>query len=154
MPEPGIAAKKPLRGRMTKPDPEITWLAHYDDGSTLPQYAPDGTVNKYADVNRNRLLAFDAWQADKLLVRVDLRDDSSPDIGRRRLIWRIRHQLGTNGTHVKVYLIGWQRTVKGRNVQAINYLLADGPVMLGGQFNEADFTNPIVPFAWETDLLA
>lgn len=117
---------------------ELTWRAQYDDGRQLSQLAPDGTRHKYQDIERERLVCFDLWRGERLLVRVDMRDDSGDGMGPKRLIWRIRTELTSRGATNRVHMAGWQRTVKGRNVQAIAYVFEDGAVVLGGQFQEND----------------
>lgn len=133
---------------MTNPE-GITWLAHYDDGDQLAQ--ANGTT--YADIDRDRLQAFDLWRAGRLLVRVDMRNDGGPDHGPKRLIWRVRNQVDTGGHSLRLHLAGWQRTVNGRNVQAICYVFEDGAVLLGGQFDESvPFMSAVQPMACEADL--
>ena len=127
---------------------DLTWVAHYDDGSTLSQK----DSHTYADINRIALQAFDLMNGSDLVVRVDLRDDAKEDLEPRRLIWRIRHTQSTNGDHQKYHLIGWQRKVNGQNVQAICYVFEDGKILLGGQFREDDFTHAVTPFGCEGDL--
>lgn len=114
----------------------IYWIAHYIDGSNLRQYN-NGVTNSYQDIERHRLVAFDLWRDEQLLVRVDLRDnDNSSEIEARRLIYRKRHQMTDKGHHLTFYMVGWQRKVNGRNVQAINYVFEDGGILLGGQFTD------------------
>ena len=134
--------------------PDLTWLAHYEDGTTLAQGQDRwGRPASYADIDRSRLVAFDLWQGERLVVQVDLRDDSNGEVGRRRLIWRIRHQLDSAGNQAKIHLVGWQRTAGGRNIQAICYVFEDGVVMLGGQWNEGrGFMYQVVYHDFEQDL--
>jgi len=128
---------------------ELTWLAHYEDGSNLAQ----ANGNTYKDIDRTRLAIFDLWQGDRLVVRVDLTDDVTDGIGPRRLIWRTRHFLDSAGGRVKVHLCGWQRRVAGKNVQAICYVTEDGTVLLGGQFgHNLPFGYAPVKLECETDL--
>ena len=127
----------------------IYWQAIYSDSSILDQHKGA----KYQDIDRSRLAAFDLWlHPDKgpgieprLLIRVDLRDDTIEGVGPRRLIWRQRHTLSSKGEEFSFHLVGWQRTVRppqteigGRNIQAIAYVFEDGAVFLGGQFDERD----------------
>jgi hypothetical protein len=128
---------------------DITWQAHYTDGSTLPQ----GNGATYTDIERDKLQAFDLWRGEQLLVRVDLRPDSNGEVGQRRLIWRMRRRLDTGGGQMTIHMVGWQRTVNGRNVQAICYVFEDGVVLLGGQFTGKDFMDEITVREWEKDLL-
>jgi len=45
--------------------------------------------------------------------------------------------------HSQMILVGWQKTVKGENIQAINYVYSDGRMELGGDFkNDADHSQP------------
>lgn len=117
---------------------EITWQAVYSDDTVLSQVGDDGSRHTYGDIDRARLVAFDLWRDGALLVRVDMRGDSNGEVGEKRLIWRMRNWLRGDGGHDRVHLVGWQRTVKGRNVQAICYVFDNGAVVLGGQFNERD----------------
>ena len=132
----------------------IVWRVHYIDGTSLNQFDVDGKEHSYTEIDRPRLQAFDLWWQGRLLVRVDLRDDTkgNPDIGRRRLIWRIRHIARSNGEHIRIHLAGWQRNIKGVNVQAIAYAFEDGWLVLGGQFTDTDFMDTAYPLPWETDL--
>ena len=128
----------------------IYWIAHYQDGTSLNQ--SEGA--SYGDINRPNLQAFDLWRAGQLLIRIDLRDDTDNEIGPRRLIWRIRHKQTATGQHEAIHMVGWQRQVNGRNIQAIGYVFEDGPILLGGQFVEQDFMGAIVPLTFESDLLS
>lgn len=128
----------------------LSWVAHYSDNTVLAQ--ADGA--SYSQINRHKLVAFDLVSEGHLLVRVDLRpNDVSEGVEARRLIWRIRHLANTNGNGSQIHLIGWQRRVNGRNVQAINYVFEDGVVLLGGQFTNQDFMDEIVPLECEMDLI-
>ena len=128
----------------------IYWQAIHSDGSILDQHKGA----KYQDIDRSRLTAFDLWLhpnegagiEPRLLIRVDLRDDTIEGVGPRRLIWRQRHTLSSSGEEFSFHLVGWQRTVKppqngtigGRNIQTIAYVFENGAVFLGGQFDERD----------------
>lgn len=125
------------------------WIAHYDDGRALKQ-SPEYT---YKDIDRAHLITFDLWQDERLIIRIDLRQDSQDkDIGQRRLIWRMRNIQRTDGTHAVIHLAGWQRTIAGHNVQAITYVFDDGTIVLGGQFTGTEFMDKIVPLDFEDDL--
>ena len=127
--------------------PEFSWIAHYNDGS---QFAG----GKFEGIDRGRLIAFDLLLDGSLHTRVDLRPiDIDNDIGARRLIYRRRVTQRTDGSEPLFwYMIGWQRKVGGRNIQAINYVFPDGSTMLGGQFVDGDFQSAIDPLPWENDL--
>lgn len=119
---------------------DIHWIAHYDDGTTLDQRekGSNGKGPTYPDIDRDRLTAFGLYTGDRVLVLVDFRDDSDGNlqIGPKRLIWRRRGQIRSGDEHANyVHLVGWQRTINDRNVQAICYVREDdGVVVLGGQW--------------------
>ncbi len=130
----------------------FNWVAHYADGSILRQ--SEGAV--YGDVERERLVAFDLWQGERLVVRVDLRDvDVDGEVEGRRLIWRIRHRKTMKGEDLTVNMIGWQRNVRGRNVQSICYVFEDASILMGGQFvaGGAIPMHEIAPLECEADLI-
>lgn len=89
----------------------IQWVAHYGD-ETFFQYNEDGSENKYADIDRERLTAFSLCRDQNILVRIHM------DKG-KRLIYRKRTELRPNGEKTVCYLAGWQRTIGGENVQSI-----------------------------------
>jgi hypothetical protein len=88
-----------------------TWLAHYGDES-LAQYNEDGTENKYADIDRNRLTAFSLVRDGNIIARIHL----SPD---KRLVYRRRVEKRPGLEDVRLSLAGWQKTVNGENIQSI-----------------------------------
>ncbi len=127
---------------------EIVWRAHYSDGTDLWQDENHG----YHDIDRDRLVAFDLWQENRLLVRVDMTGgDEHKGVGPKRLIWRKRH-THDGSTDQVMHMAGWQRKVKGVNVQSICYVFEDGVVLLGGQWNENEFSYPIAVLECESDL--
>lgn len=117
----------------------LYWQATHSTGLILNQF--QGA--KYGDIDRSTLEFFDLWiYPDRgpgidphLLVRVDLRADSLPQ---RRLIWRKRTERDMSGNELVYHLVGWQRTVEGRNVQAICYVFNESTVVLGGEWQEHD----------------
>lgn len=130
------------------------WVAHYNDGRALYQEKPDGSKHTYADIERDKLVAFDLWVGDRLIVRVDLRPDRLGD-SPKRLIWRMRHLMNDKGRDDVIHLVGWQRTVGGENVQAICYVFEDGAVLLSGEWGgEGGYMHPITLLECEKDLVA
>lgn len=130
----------------------IFWQANYKNGTSLRQNGRDVT---YADIDREQLLSFDLWDEDRLVIRVDLSEDANGDIGPRRLIWRIRNQVNSKGGHSKLHMVGWQRKVRGRNVQSICYVSEDGPIILAGQWQENQpMMHAVKPLPCEPDLEA
>ncbi len=109
---------------------KIIWRAVYEDGSGISQIENDGSTNKYQDIDRTKLKFFELWKENKLLFRLHLEEG-------RRLIYRRRVTINMNA-RVKwvVYLIGWQQTIQGRNVQDIAYIFEDGHVELAGKWKD------------------
>ncbi|MCH7561883.1 MAG: hypothetical protein IIC67_11070 [Thaumarchaeota archaeon] len=120
---------------------ELIWKAIYSDGKSLNQYNEDKSVNKYTDIDRNILKFFELYDKDKLILRVHLGDS-------KRLIYRRRVSLRMEGTITEViYLVGWQKTIKGKNIQSINYIFEDGHIELKGAWDEKS------PFAYSPNLI-
>ncbi len=138
----------------------IYWKAVYNDGKELSQYEEDGKENKYPDIDRSKLSAFEIRKAgiiqpkavpDQLLFKMYLEPG-------RRLIYRRRvlekYKFGGGARDIKakpigrsiIYLVGWQATIGGRSVQDIAYVFEDGHVELSGIWREAPYNaigNPI-----------
>lgn len=120
---------------------ELTWKAIYSDGKSLNQYNEDGSVNKYTDINRNILEFFELYRENKLILRVHLGDE-------KRLVFRRRVTIGMSGNiKIVVYLVGWQKKVRGENVQSISYIFEDGHIEMAGAWNEKS------PFAYAPNLI-
>lgn len=88
------------------------WNAVYEDNTSLPQYNDDNSENKYADIDRTKLVAFEFYHNDKLLLVCDIASDA-------RLIYRRRVEQQAGGELLVVYLVGWQKTILGKNSQSI-----------------------------------
>lgn len=109
---------------------ELKWKAVYSNGGSLNQYNEDGSVNKYTDIDRGILEFFELYRDEKLIIRIHLGDG-------KRLIFRRRVSLHISGTITGVlYLVGWQKTVGGENIQSISYLFEDGHIEMAGAWNE------------------
>jgi hypothetical protein len=108
----------------------IKWKAVYENGTELPRFNEDGSENKYTDINRAKLEFFEIYKGDRLLLRLHLEEG-------RRLIYRRRvsKKVSTGEEHA-VYLVGWQQTVNGKNVQDIAYIFEDEHIELGGKWKE------------------
>jgi len=115
----------------------VYWRAVYKDGTVLLQTTKEGKKNKYADIDRDKLKYFDLLDGNKLLFRLHLEPG-------RRLICR-RRTIGDVFDASKkrvVWLIGWQWTVNGRNVQDIAWVYENGVVELTGRFKECPYDMP------------
>lgn len=140
----------------------IYWKAIYKDGTSLCQYEEDGEENKYPDIDRYKLAAFEIRKAgmvqpksvpDQLLFKMYLEPG-------RRLIYRRRVQekmrFGKKGPEIikgsreVIYLVGWQATIGGRSVQDIAYVFPDGHVELAGKWMQAPYDAPGNPLPCET----
>lgn len=109
----------------------ILWRARYKDGTTLEQYNSDGEANGYENINRDKLDAFEIFDSkDKRLI---LRMFLEPE---QRLIYRRRvwQDFRTGNIKFYLYMIGWQQTIKGQNIQSLNYIYPDGHVEQGGKW--------------------
>lgn len=107
----------------------IQWLAHYQDGSELPQY--NGEVeNKYTDIDRGKLAAFSLHRDGQIILTIHF---DRPD---QRLIYRRRVFVLPTGPRA-FYLVGWQLTLAGENIQSISVLDEDtGKVDVIGKWSE------------------
>jgi len=110
---------------------ELKWRAIYDDDAVLEQYNKDGTENKYADINRDKLARFDMLRVkdDFVVLSLYLREG-------QRLIYRRRSFIRSDGARWKIYIVGWQMTVMTssgpKNITTINYIYEDGSIALDG----------------------
>lgn len=116
---------------------DITWIAHYDNGVEFKQESG----NIYPDVDRSKLIAFDLWQQEKLLIRIDLRGDK---LGKKHLIWRMRNQIRSDGHKERMHLVGWFRDIEGKTVVAMCYVFENGTVLLGSQWRKDDYMHPVI----------
>lgn len=98
----------------------IQWRAHYSDGTSFPQYNPEGTENRYADIDKGRLIAFELEQDDRPIFCMHL------DAG-ARLIYRRRVFMRPGEGQIVFYLVGWQKTVGGENVQSVAIIPENNP---------------------------
>lgn len=111
----------------------FSWKAIYKDDSCLPQFNNDGSENKYADIDRNKLSQFHLIKDDKPVVIVYL-DENKKLICRRRVA---KHFSGPKaGTEEVVWIVGWQENRKGINVQMICFVFEDGHIEVVDRFDE------------------
>lgn len=108
----------------------MKWIARYNDGDILPQYNEDGSENKYADIDRGRLTEFALFDdLDQPVFALHL------DPG-QRLIYRRRVWQPAGGDNFVVYMVGWQMTVGGQNVQSIAYISEDKQIHMAGAWRD------------------
>jgi hypothetical protein len=117
-----------------------TWEAMYKDGSSLWECnSKSQVINKYSDIKRENVKEFRLYKSDDLLTILNnklmkiLKPVYSIEIKEgRRLIWRKRrHQRLLESTpFLTIYMIGWQETIDGKNIQSILYIYPDGKAEL------------------------
>ena len=100
----------------------LTWIAIYNDGTTLPQYNADGTENKYTDIDRGRLSKFCLVDPTTGNPRVILNID--PARG-QKLVYRLRTAINLAGERKRMHIIGWQMP----GIQNISFLSEEGDVI-------------------------
>ncbi len=137
----------------------MQWVAYYDDGTHLRQYKDDGSENKYADIDRSKLASFALYDGGAIVNRDDylkLRNDVAITPGAdpgvyelatrkllhlhlepgQRLIYRRRVEQTVGGPATVCYMIGWQQTIIGENIQSIAYVFENGTIELAGKWRE------------------
>jgi hypothetical protein len=82
----------------------------------------------YESIDRSRLASFCLLNEDKVVFQMAIQPE-------QRLIWRKRTIL-TPGQEERVWhLVGWQKTIKGENIQCIGYISEeDGYVLMAGEW--------------------
>lgn len=118
------------------------WIAYYRDGTALRQYPHRNNTseeNKYADIDREKLIAFVVRDDDKPLIVMHI-----PEGG--RLIYRQRVEQRPGQPDIRVWIVGMQETKKGQNSQAVLVLFEDGHIEVVNRFVEGTrwFYPPIV----------
>lgn len=109
---------------------DLMWIAVYEDESNLQQWKPDGTENKYSDIERDRLTEFHLIDRETQKTVYAMAIDSG-----QRLIYRKRVATsGLNEALWTIFMVGWQQTVAGQNVQSIAWIFPDGSVISTGKF--------------------
>lgn len=108
---------------------ETFWIARYNDGTKLIQYEPDGSENKYTDIDRSKLIQFILIRAGKPLLVIHL--DSN-----KKLIYRMRRAMNNKCEKEVVFLAGWQERSNGKNTQMIMFLFEDNHIELVDRFHE------------------
>jgi hypothetical protein len=112
---------------------ELVWHAIYDDETELPQYGEDGEENPFGAIERNKLAEFHMVDRETGEPVFSMTLDDG-----QRLIYRRRVSMSGNTGEVNwvVYLVGWQQTVNGKNVQSLNWIFPNGRIVNTGKFNE------------------
>lgn len=113
------------------------WIASYKGGNTYP-----ATIEKakemnqeYDEIDRENLVYFEVYDDEDLILRMHLDDD-------KRLIYRRREVIKVGRGKKTIWLVGWQKNVNGKNVQAINYIFPDGHIEFAGRWKKGLFCKP------------
>ena len=106
---------------------EWTWLVLYSDGTELSEDQAGGFGA--VDIARVDTLVVLDRNAPELHYAVPIREGMRPIFFRRK---RQRVSLGspsaTSGPTIYATALGWQKTVNGRNVKSLIWLMHDGSV--------------------------
>lgn len=114
-------------------DVEYFWMAKLKDGKILSQYDENGghlfkeVLKEQENGNLDSIGWFSAFPFKQPVIQ-KLQD------GQRAILF-IRHKksIGKDGTtHERIYAIGWQATIKGKNVKHISFIYPDGRI-IGGE---------------------
>lgn len=128
--------------------PNFVWVAKYKDGSIIGQYN-DQFIELSTDNLPDRdeidvFTIFDIKTGKKIL---SIHFDEG-----QRLIYRRRVVLKTGFSTPKVYyLVGWQQTVNGQNIQSIAYIHEEsGQIEIAGKFrDDHPIFKPVQSREWE-----
>lgn len=125
---------------------KYNWVSVYNDNTRLPQFNEDGSENKYQDIDRTRLSAFEFYKDGKLLLVCELAPGA-------RLIYRKRVEQSSGGEPHVIYLIGWQKTIEGKNSQSIACVPAynDTIVFVDGWREGSRWLYPVEEFQFEKE---
>lgn len=111
----------------------MSWTAYYADGTQLHQYPDNGSANTYDDIDRDKLVKFSLSVFDRTFT-ISLEEG-------RRLIYRHRVVKTSGGKSISIYLLGWQKTIKGENIQSIMFI-SPNEVVSAGRWGKGLFARP------------
>ena len=140
----------------------LRWRAVYNDDPNNPEYLDEVEIKNgrtrehtFRDIDPKRIIAMELINPQQIpIFKVVLGDGKRIIYARRnmktqgrRIITRETKDPKTGeirkvkipvpiDTHQKVIVIGWQKTVKGENVQAMNYIYPDGRIELGSEWGK------------------
>ncbi len=124
-------------------DTTYVWEAVYDNGAaSLNEWErkEDGNVVKhwFADIDLKRCTAFVLHALvpglRDLALKID-RESGQRPIFFRRYPSELNLQTGETIKHEPIHVIGWQRTVAGRNVASYTFVFPDGSILLSDDKN-------------------
>lgn len=115
--------------------PSDTWLwrAHYSDGSYYDEYSETGQSRGFASVDQSRCVALElrSQQVGVQDIVLRLPADARPIFFRRRhIIGAINAEGYHETTRITNTVVGFQKTIRGRNVKALTVFMYDGSVLI------------------------
>jgi|SRR6266849_1935481 len=122
------------------------WKAIYND-NTFYESSDTPGAKDYDKIDRSKLSAFEIFDSDtkKLIYRLVLEPG-------QRLIYRKRgwQDFYTSEKLLEIYMVGWQQTVNGRNIQSISHIFPDGHVEQSGKWVSFERENNSIKYDDET----
>lgn len=106
------------------------WVAFYRDGSSIRQIEK-GKENKWADIDKPNVEIFCVVKTDGSGVALAVHIEEG-----ERLIYRQRVRRAAGKPEIRVWMVGTQKTVNGKNVQKIAFVFPDGHVEITNGFKE------------------
>ena len=138
----------------------LKWRAIYNEDPNNLEYLDEidkksGKENPFKDIDIKRIRAMELVNEKKIpIFKVSLGDDKRIIFTRRKMktqgrriverdtkdpktgqIKKVRIPVPVN-SHQMIVIIGWQKTVNGTNVKAINYIYPDGRIELGSDWGK------------------
>ena len=117
---------------MSNENNPYSWVAWYNDGTFLEQGSYQDSKFDYAAIDRNKLAAFEIREIENKKTIFKLHLEPGQRLIYRRRVWQ---DFNTGQIIGYVYMVGWQQTIEGRNIQAIAHILPDGHVELAGKWS-------------------
>jgi len=141
----------------------LRWRAIYSDDPHNPEYLDEvedlgpgkWKEHQFKEIDPKRMIALELVNEQKVpIFKVVLGGDKRIIYAKRNMktqgrrivereskdsktgeIKKVKIPIPIN-THQRVIVIGWQKTVNGKNVQAINYIYPDGRIELGSEWGK------------------
>ena len=110
---------------------KYVWVAEYSDGSYFSQFDEKGVERLFGDIEQDKLIKFHMCGMDSPRLFTVLINDSNRLICFRRHMQKhcaspVLHSEG----HDVLYVLGFQKTVKGVNFKSMMFIDVDGNVKL------------------------
>lgn len=114
-----------------------TWRVTYDDTTVFNEIDETGAEHGFAEVDLTRVHTV-AWLPDHsglqpIVVQIDPATGQRPILFRRRVL-SINPGSGEELDRSCVHVLGWQRTINGRNVASYTFILPDGSILLSDDY--------------------